>query len=700
MPEHCNRDAAVKHSDLDRAFDISNLKPKLDAMELVRSDLTRESIEVPGVVVIGDQSAGKSSVLESISGVNFPRGENTCTRRPCVLRMECEPSLRGDAYAYVSNEADVKKTGRRVGLEKIGPEIDRLTVDHTGTGANMIIIPAPIHVKGVRKCGPTLTLIDLPGITHWLNGPQQSNIHDVIVNMIKKYIKNEQMVILAVVSATSDFGNSEALKLAKEVDPQQIRTIGVVTKIDTIQQDSDIVMKLRAERDSDVKLNLGWIAVRCRTPTEVKEGLGPEDLRKKEQEFVQSHPLLVGLENKFWGTHTLVERVVEIQSETVDKWIPEVKAEIVDRLLVLEKKVKEIGEACDDDGKKRDTYMKLTTDLTTAIEACVRGEYRGRICADKQRHITPRLFEFYREFESDVKKTTPDFLSKEYFQLVAEQDSENRGGCLPNFLSDPVFTTLFVQEFEKVMPVATAKLLTNIREYLLKVLKQFVSEVMAGFPRLETSIKSDVESIVEDAYEVTDNMLGFMFTSETAFTTTLDEANYEKIVDTMESIVKTGKSATDAEWPGKTLGISVQQVLGLQTVHEQNPRAFKIQCSLAAYSGLVHHQLFDRVVKMSRFFIVTQMLEALKAELRAKDMDFITANTIQDPQVVMKRERLVKSIERLDKCRRTLDGVQASRRTKPTAFLNLLCQNRIEAEHDDINSPPYKKRKLDTAENA
>lgn len=300
-------------SRIDSVFS-SRLKPKLDAIEQVRSDLTLENIEVPGVVVIGDQSAGKSSVLESMSGINFPRGENTCTRRPCILRMECNQNVP-EPYAQVSNEANLQGCGK-ISLEDIGDEIKRLTREMAGPDR---IIADPIHVKVVKKSGPTLTLIDLPGITWQVAGSNntQNDIHDVIIGMIRSYIQNPQMVILAVVSAVSDFGNSEALKLAKEVDPDQKRTIGVVTKIDTIQQDSDILQKLRMERPSDIQLALGWIAVRCRTPTEVKDGMSASSLMTAETTFFKSHNLLVGLEPQFWGTGTLISRVVDIQSETV-----------------------------------------------------------------------------------------------------------------------------------------------------------------------------------------------------------------------------------------------------------------------------------------------------------------------------------------------------------------------------------------------
>ena len=148
--------------------------------------------------------------------------------------------------------------------------------------------------------------------------------------MIDEYIKNPQMVILAVVSATSDFGNSEALELAKEVDPSQTRTIGVVTKIDDIQKDSDRVLKLRADRPSDIKLTLGWVAVRCRPPREVKEVLSAAELMTREKTFFKRNHLQTDLEPHFWGTPTLVSKLVKIMSQrqTIEMWLPKVRTRI------------------------------------------------------------------------------------------------------------------------------------------------------------------------------------------------------------------------------------------------------------------------------------------------------------------------------------------------------------------------------------
>ena len=65
-----------------------------------------------------------------------------------------------------------------------------------------------------------LTLIDLPGITKVPVGDQPVDIEQQIREMIMQFITRESCLILAVTPANSDLANSDALKLAKDVDPQ------------------------------------------------------------------------------------------------------------------------------------------------------------------------------------------------------------------------------------------------------------------------------------------------------------------------------------------------------------------------------------------------------------------------------------------------------------------------------------------------
>lgn len=116
--------------------------------------------------------------------------------------------------------------------------------------------------------------------------------------------------------AMSDFDNSEALKEALLFDPDGRRTLGVVTKTDNVRPGCGILAKLRMQAGRG-RLHLGFIAVVNRTPTE--QDVSAEEVREKERRTFSTNPELVGLEKEYWGLDTLVERVVEIQKETVEK---------------------------------------------------------------------------------------------------------------------------------------------------------------------------------------------------------------------------------------------------------------------------------------------------------------------------------------------------------------------------------------------
>ena len=119
----------------------------------------------------------------------------------------------------------------------------------------------------------------------------QGDIHEVTKNMVESYIKDSNMVILVVIPTTDDFGNAEALKIAKEYDPQGTRTLGVVTKCDLIKADSDIVQRIKME-GKNIHLELGFVALRCRTPGEVQSGITRANAMAAESELFTTHPLL------------------------------------------------------------------------------------------------------------------------------------------------------------------------------------------------------------------------------------------------------------------------------------------------------------------------------------------------------------------------------------------------------------------------
>lgn len=170
------------------------------------------SLDLPQIVVVGSQSAGKSSVLENFVGRDFlPRGSGIVTRRPLVLQLVHNPTSEYGEFLH--------QRGRKyMDFDEIRREIEAETDRVTGSNKN--ISPLPINLRVYSPHVLNLTLVDLPGMTKVPVGDQPVDIEMQIRDMITQFIKQDNALILAVSPANSDLANSDALKIAKEVDPQ------------------------------------------------------------------------------------------------------------------------------------------------------------------------------------------------------------------------------------------------------------------------------------------------------------------------------------------------------------------------------------------------------------------------------------------------------------------------------------------------
>ena len=259
------------------------------------------TLDLPQIAVVGGQSSGKSSVLESLVGRSFlPRGTGIVTRRPLILQLyntrassekadssKTEESTHpepqdGDEWGEFLHKADKQYFDFAAIRQEIIAETDRTT------GRNKGIDPEPIHLKIYSPRVLALTLVDLPGIAKVPVGDQPANIEDQIRQMCMSYITNPNAIILAVTPANSDLANSDAIQLAQQVDPQGHRTVGVLTKVDLMDPGtdcSDILM------NQVIPLRRGYIAVVNRgqkdiqTDSSIREGL------KKEERFFKKHPV-------------------------------------------------------------------------------------------------------------------------------------------------------------------------------------------------------------------------------------------------------------------------------------------------------------------------------------------------------------------------------------------------------------------------
>jgi len=137
------------------------LKKFINVIDQLRDvGVANAGISLPRIAVVGGQSAGKSSVLETIVGLDFlPRGDGVCTRRPLELRLN-HLNETTKPWAIFSEEIPGKKF---YDMEEVKNNINGLTDKVCGN--NKGIVDKPIVLNVYSHTCPDLTLIDLPGIT-------------------------------------------------------------------------------------------------------------------------------------------------------------------------------------------------------------------------------------------------------------------------------------------------------------------------------------------------------------------------------------------------------------------------------------------------------------------------------------------------------------------------------------------------------
>lgn len=169
-------------------------------------------------------------------------------------------------------------------FNKIRTEIVRET--DAKAGRNVGISPNPINLRIYSPNVLTLTLVDLPGLTKVPVGDQPKDIERQIREMVLKQISKANAIILAVTAANIDLANSDGLKMAREVDPEGQRTIGVLTKVDLMDEGTDVVDILAGRI---IPLRLGYVPVVNRGQRDIENNKKIQAALEAEKNFFENH---------------------------------------------------------------------------------------------------------------------------------------------------------------------------------------------------------------------------------------------------------------------------------------------------------------------------------------------------------------------------------------------------------------------------
>ena len=290
----------------------------------------KDNINLPRVCVVGNQSSGKTSVLESIIGLDIlPKGDGVVTRRP--LELHLNHINAGEPWAEFEERKDIKFTD----FTKLEETIEELTEELSG------IINKPIILNIYSQTCPDLTLFDLPGIVRVPIGDCPRNIELITQNITQKYIEDPLTIILCVIRANSDIWTSCSLRMAKEIDESGERTIGILTKIDIMDQGTDVRKFLLNE---EIPLKLGYVGIRNRSKQDRVNKLSLAEMKIKEKEFFKSHSAYNDLSSELLGTEALINKLTKLYFKMVKENCPIIVNEINERIKKVEKELTDLKE--------------------------------------------------------------------------------------------------------------------------------------------------------------------------------------------------------------------------------------------------------------------------------------------------------------------------------------------------------------------
>ncbi|XP_044036768.1 dynamin-3 isoform X4 [Siniperca chuatsi] len=341
---------------------MEDLIPLINKLQDAFSSIGQScNLDLPQIAVVGGQSAGKSSVLENFVGRDFlPRGSGIVTRRPLILQL-------------VNNKAEYAeflhcKGKKFVDFDEVRSEIEAET--ERITGSNKGISPIPINLRVYSPHVLNLTLIDLPGMTKVAVGDQPIDIEHQIRDMLMQFITKESCLILAVTPANTDLANSDALKIAKEVDPQGMRTIGVITKLDLMDEGTDAKDILENKL---LPLRRGYIGVVNRSQKDID---GKKDIRSAlaaERKFFLSHPAYRHIAERM-GTPHLQKTLNQQLTNHIRDTLPGLRSKLQSQLLSLEKEVEEYKNfRPDDPTRKTKALLQMVQQFGVDFEKCIEG---------------------------------------------------------------------------------------------------------------------------------------------------------------------------------------------------------------------------------------------------------------------------------------------------------------------------------------
>ncbi|XP_032631208.1 interferon-induced GTP-binding protein Mx1-like isoform X3 [Chelonoidis abingdonii] len=608
------------------------VRPCIDLIDSLRALGVEKDLALPAIAVIGDQSSGKSSVLEALSGVALPRGSGIVTRCPLELKLK---------RVHYAQEWKGKITYLEIKQELNGPsEVEKEirkaqdAMAGEGVGISQELISLEISSPNV----PDLTLIDLPGIARVAVGNQPKDIGNQIINLIKKYICKQQTINLVVVPSNVDIATTEALKMAKEVDPKGERTLGILTKPDLVDKgtESNVVDVIR---NLSIPLRKGYMIVKCRGQQDIHDNLTLASAIQKEREFFEEHEYFsILLEERKATIPLLAEKLTQELIEHINKSLPALENQIKDKLQVANNKLQKYGQGVPESVEEQ---MLFLVDKLKLFNQDIMNSVQGEeIVTDqtKQRLFT-KVRKFFNEWEAHVNNSTlkvKEIMKEEVWGF----ENHYRGRELPGFVNYKTFEAIVKQQIVLLKSPAIM-ILKTVTELVRETFTEIAMQHFQNFFYLFREAKTRIEDIKQKQEVEAETVIANQF-------------KMERIVYCQDSLY-----SEDLQEIRKTSGVLP---LGVAVTHVKSVASQKqysvdeMAYHLNAYFKGAGNRLSTQIPLIIQSYVLQDYTEKLQNAMLQllQDKDRFSILLLEKKDAATERKNLKERIKRLTQARQRL----------------------------------------------
>ncbi|XP_028304265.1 dynamin-1-like protein isoform X1 [Gouania willdenowi] len=491
------------------------LIPVINKLQDVFNTVGADIIQLPQIAVVGTQSSGKSSVLESLVGRDLlPRGTGIVTRRPLILQLvHVDPA---DGRKNEDGDREGEEWGKFLHTKnKIYTEFDEIRKEIENeteriSGNNKGISEEPIHLKIFSPHVVNLTLVDLPGITKVPVGDQPKDIEVQIRDLILKHISNPNCIILAVTAANTDMATSEALKVAREVDPDGRRTLAVVTKLDLMDAGTDAMDVLMGRV---IPVKLGLIGVVNRSQLDINNKKSVVDAIRDEHAFLQKKYPSLATRN---GTKYLARTLNRLLMHHIRDCLPELKTRINVLAAQYQSLLSSYGEPVEDQSATLlQLITKFATEYCNTIEGTAKYIETAELCGGAR-----ICYIFHETFGRTLESVDPLGGLSTIDILTAIR---NATGPRPSLFVPEISFELLVKKQVKRLEEPSLRCVELVHEEMQRIIQHcsnYSTQELQRFPKLHEAIVEVVTSLLRKRLPITNEMVHNLVAIELAYINT------------------------------------------------------------------------------------------------------------------------------------------------------------------------------------